>query len=109
MIQANELRHNNWYKRAGKIQFNIGEFDAEPILLTSKILEQCGFKKDNRSSRFYKTPFFIYAPGSPISSFAFGIIGRGRITTMKYVHQLQNIYFAITGEELKIEMETINA
>lgn len=30
-------------------------------------------------------------------------IGNGFRTTVKYVHQLQNLYFALTGEELTIK------
>lgn len=115
MVPVNELRIGNWVECNG-IKFRItgthlsamqvdpSTKEIFPILLTAELLEQCGFWKDNRSSRFYKSPYFIYAPGSPISSYAFGIIGRGVITTMKYIHQFQNIYFWLsTCEELKIE------
>jgi len=30
----------------------------------------------------------------------------GRDTTIKHVHQLQNLYFALTGKELELKPET---
>lgn len=31
-----------------------------------------------------------------------------RAKTLKYLHELQNVYFALTGEELKIDIEKLN-
>jgi len=33
-------------------------------------------------------------------------IGNGHRTQIKYIHELQNLYFALTGEELEIKLKT---
>lgn len=45
-----------------------------------------GFKKDN---------VFIYSPGSPSSDYGFGVKGIGLIRSIKYLHQLKNLWFAL--------------
>ena len=121
-MNANELRIGNWvYDKRNKKNVSVSELSNDfpnevgyktengywmtgaleynPIPLTPEILEKCGFGKSD--------------------SIHFGAVITGeRVTDVKnvaeiyvkrvgiraqYLHQLQNIYFALTGEELKIE------
>lgn len=69
-----------------------------PIPLTPQVLEKCGFKNTEYNVykkgkfEFYKdhTTGTSYYPGLPPET----------ATKFKYVHQLQNLHFAITNEEL---------
>lgn len=120
MIPVNELRIGNWYKtKSDNIRFvQIGygyDIDyvsiyCDPIPITPEILEKCGFvvryvdseninswiewgtnvilnQYKNDNSYFYLYPALWY-PTQHI----------------KYLHQLQNLYFALTGQELKINL-----
>jgi hypothetical protein len=120
MIQSNELRIGNWYNfvnpmEGGKLyltQFlnwtEYLDFEAygEPIPLSAYILEKCGFEN-------------IY--GETWSNGNVEILGRvpnfkdgylllnGEARThwtsiYYYVHQLQNLYYALTQTELKIQL-----
>lgn len=89
--------------------------EVEPIPLTEEILFKCGFQVMESSSakEFYiginpvtkdwlfslvwlERPDLIKAPNAPFY--------RNGAHTIYHVHQLQNLYFALTGEELKIEL-----
>jgi hypothetical protein len=82
-------------------------FDSIP--LTPEILEKAGFDKDlSLSSDYYRlrnslckmawsNKFSFYLPYFSMSTYTGSII-------IKSVHQLQNLYFALTGEELEIKL-----
>ncbi len=70
-----------------------------PILITEEWLLKFGFKslfngagyvKNNTEIGYNHNGFYIIASGLEI----------------KYIHQLQNLYFALTGEELSIKIES---
>jgi len=76
-----------------------------PIPITPEILEKCGFKNDveNDAADMIFGEFRIFAGHhewwfwgheSPID------IGMKINVRLDYLHQLQNLYFALTGEEL---------
>ncbi|HEY6901504.1 MAG TPA: hypothetical protein VI233_12705 [Puia sp.] len=77
--------------------------DVVPIALTPKILEKCGFRNFVRDE-------WIISYGNTHTDFEFTSDGlRLRHSTptrvgIKYVHQLQNFFFAITGHELEVDM-----
>lgn len=77
----------------------IDEF--EPILLTHDILEKCGFENtdaNDQYSGYKKGPLTIrFMAGNTIRA----NIG-DREFLCQYLHQLQNLYFDLTGEELEI-------
>ena len=92
----------------------------EPIPLNTKWLEKFGFEKnkDNRwmrgKSRYAIFYFEYYATGEDNSMWRIEYhdtdYGRNEYKDcnqwgdrIKYVHQLQNLYFALTGEELTIK------
>lgn len=72
------------------------EVNALPIKLTEEILLKCGFEIKPYS---YTNPHFIKG-GFGFDAITFEIKINGQHTNLKYLHQLQNIYFALTGEEL---------
>lgn len=114
MIQPQEIRIANYIEYNGEIIKLDGsllccyiqnelEFPLNPIPLTEEILLKLGFekltsKKDGFLADTYTckkgTSFIVYFDGVRLSvSFWQG-------NEKKYVHQLQNLYFALTGEEL---------
>ena len=81
-----------------------------PIPLTEEMLLKCGFKrvpkhlyvdnlKDLRTA-------VTYLKGSIIWNESTRIVWVGNIAldNIKYLHELQNLYFAITGEELEVKL-----
>lgn len=119
-MKANELRIGNLvfngsvvikvWMLAGK---NVNGFDSEeedfpftPIPLTEECLLKFGFKKDSDNSmvkndiaifldkRFRTNLFLRDNQENKWFSFNFKV---------KYMHQLQNIHFALTSEELKFK------
>lgn len=125
MIKASELRLGNLISHNGehvpvvqierryKTIFRINDIDVDeriiedtyqPILLTPEWLERCGYKKDSTDKKWYKSPhnlppIYQWRPGS------FGMDGLPLAAkSIEYVHQLQNLYHALTGEELNITL-----
>lgn len=72
----------------------------QPVLLTSAFLERIGFKLGcgvaNKDGflLFYNHDLELY-----------GIKQNGKWIKIKYIHQLQNIYFILKNEELNIELK----
>lgn len=124
MITANELRIGNWiHNPIQGINFQvdlatIGNVMRDndkrnkvpdyslykPIPITEEIILKCGFDK-NSYYYIHKKTYFIFTFGlglcyinidSMFESFS-------RDET-KHLHQLQNLYFAITGEELEVSL-----
>ncbi|HLZ86483.1 MAG TPA: hypothetical protein VKQ52_04570 [Puia sp.] len=77
--------------------------EMEPIRLTPKILEKCGFRN-------YVREEWIITYGNTHTDFEFTEDGlKLRHATparvgIKYVHQLQNFFYAITGHELDVDL-----
>jgi hypothetical protein len=90
------------------------EWNAEPIALTEEWLLKFGFKKGNS---IYPEGYSInilntdtYLRPSFEGGFYWGFNLRNKsdcelynAKPIKYVHQLQNLYFALTGNELEIK------
>lgn len=121
MIQPQELRIGNYYQGAsrGNIEtvtwqtlrdLSEGKLNLLPIPLTEEILLKFGFNEveDERwcdmheefeeCNYYYLSMFKIYYNPETDkfeddSLYDFNV-------NLKYVHQLQNLYFALTGEEL---------
>ena len=117
IMQANELRIGNLiYKRLKsgngrtingevgcqdivKIFEDIGSFIYEPILLTEEWLLKFGFrvfpwgwvKKSKRG----------FGIRLNIKTYSYEIDGNPAVK-LEYVHQIQNLYFILTGEELEL-------
>lgn len=78
----------------------------KPIPLTPEILEKCGLKNGNSEldrNVFYSTNKHLAQFSVNISgSFGIyvGVFIALRSVHLEYLHQLQNLYFALTNEEL---------
>ena len=112
MIQANELRIGNYvaatndeakfpYKiTATEIVYANADPDRfKPIHLTEEWLLKFGFIETSaQEHRFELKPFVVYLWLTGV------VIEIGKEfyeTDNKYVHQLQNLYFTLTGKELE--------
>lgn len=80
---------------------DISENDVDPIQLTEEWLLKLGFKKDGRD---WELPNFRFHVNKPINYNGFVFCNGYTVITEKiqYVHQLQNLYFALTGAELTV-------
>ena len=77
--------------------------ECSPIPLTEDWLLKFGFVE--KAKFFYKEGFCIgYLTTEDNLQIEYCIAGHGgwKVLELKYVHQLQNLYFFLTGEELKI-------
>lgn len=120
-MKANELRIGNWFIEKDEVKQFDGDFyhllGCTPIPLTTNWLEKFGFEKnkDNRwmrgKSRYAIFYFEYYATGEDNTMWRIEYhdkdYGRNEYKDcnqwgdiIKHVHQLQNLYFALTGEEL---------
>ena len=77
--------------------------EIEPIRLTPKVLESCGFRNFVRDE-------WILTYGNTHTDFEFredGLRLRHNTTSrvaIKYLHQLQNFFYAMAGEELDVNL-----
>lgn len=127
MIKASELRIGNRVRfinqsiivHAGTIEDcdrankSDAPYQYEPIPLTPEILEKAGFERwaylgDNKYE-------FLICKARTLICYHEGNIRECSLyqdskmidlpaSKVQYLHQLQNLYFALTGEELKIEL-----
>lgn len=118
-MKANELRIGNYYNQFGNnervswatlktVEEDMNEkLWCKPIPLTEEWLLKFGFKKEVEC-------FYIHYDMIECISLKFHFDGwyiedndRGFINTkpIKYVHQLQNLYFALTEDELSFKPE----
>lgn len=117
-MKANELRIGNLYEFKGCLctinintfaEFNLHLKEFQPIPLTEEWLLKFGFDNNRRLYLYGMADYFMsYDIMSDNSIFIYNEVETANnesLTMMghiKYIHQLQNLYFALTGEELKI-------
>jgi|SRR5277367_854451 len=120
-MEAKEIRIGVWlmWKDNGQC-FDVGDLllrqyhfwnhidhgDIQPIQLTPKILKKCGFENIGRYY-FGDNGYEIFKNGKvelmqPKKNDPF--ILAVYETKILFIHQLQNLYFALTGEELSINL-----
>ena len=84
--------------------YSIGGYS--PIELTEEWLIKFGFKRvqeDKYGCHYENKECWIYLTHSGFEIEIITSYGRFNLSrTYKYVHQLQNLYFAITGQELSV-------
>ena len=121
MIKANELRIGNYlhdfhgqlivevtWDIIKDLQQNIKFHPPKPIPLTPEILEKAGFKKDENKANVFSNGnellIEVTEKGfqSVIESDWPELIDIGN--PIHYLHQLQNLYFALTGTELEVNL-----
>jgi hypothetical protein len=120
-MKATELRIGNYFIEKDEVKKFDGDFyhllECEPILLSEHWLEKLGFKKNDKNrwvkeksnyAVFYRE---YYATGEDNSMWRIEYhdtdYGNNEYKDchqfgdkIKYVHKLQNLYFALTGIEL---------
>jgi hypothetical protein len=119
MIKAEELRIGNLVESIG-IEYLVWKIDGlgniqgidggttfnldkttYPIKITEKWLLKIGFEKyefDHKENQYrHKDRLIVLRDGK--------FVDYGSSVTLEYVHQLQNLYFALTGEELTLNPE----
>jgi hypothetical protein len=122
MIQAKELRIGNlitdfYFPSLPSIVVEIQSYgfivtnyndgllnvDAEPIPLTHEILLNCGFEKINSywvNKRNIDCHIVLIDALTRYMVSVTGPFGMVTLKSINSVHQLQNLYYALTGEEL---------
>lgn len=77
--------------------------ELEPIILTSEILENCGFE-EKTAKHFEKGGLQLKFNGEYFQRVSTSAL-QTRVSNLpiKYFHQLQNLYFSITSNELEIK------
>lgn len=86
-------------QKEGACTYYNEEDSFTPIILTEEWLEKFRFKKQHRSEWRWKNILVVRIwRGSLYVKFK-----RYDIATFKHVHQLQNLYYALTNEELTIK------
>jgi hypothetical protein len=131
MIAANELRIGNWvilndndFKDSGaycidSIDISVAKEEPKrfsPIPITHDILEKAGFAILENAGNWNNPEYTIYS--SKVSYFKIGLLDgdfKYYVSTgddfysyyspkITYLHQLENLYFALTGTELTINL-----
>jgi hypothetical protein len=112
MIQQSAVRIGNYldFPFCGKqpvTAADMGDWNALgavlPIALTPETLEKCGFVNDNNT---YGRGIIMLrrkrdgAFGQP----RFELLSDEFNPDLEHLHQLQNLYFALTGEELNVQL-----
>lgn len=124
MIKANELRIGNLVQFESETGFTEqvkvvcireNDFDAEgdevfhnekydgdyePIPLTPEILEAAGFDKVSGLTYDHKDGNTIRESSG---QYWYYVKIHGNLRSIQYLHQLQNLYFSLTGKELEIK------
>ncbi len=130
MIEANELRIGNWLSHTNNNgTFNlqtqevlidgfsclydqglwtIPYVESKGIPLTKEILLNCGFIQLYRSDSCVRLelidqPEYEFKSNSFHSEFRLFFEGHC-MAGINYLHQLQNLYFALTGKELEVKL-----
>jgi hypothetical protein len=118
MIEANELRLRNWVLYKGHflqvdslleytinieidVTIGINYADLQPIPLTPELLLDIGFEEKHGDYQF--GDFKIYSGHHEFWFWYKTITNTTKEVELKFLHQLQNLYFNLKGEELKIQ------
>jgi hypothetical protein len=119
-MKANELRIGNWVEQPNdgvtrvtailndlQIKTETGYIDkyCRPIPLTEEWLVKFGFEKDilDIDSRYILEGKHYTFTSNWLSEEIIYVNLNETHTDIQYLHQLQNLYFALTGEELTIK------
>lgn len=117
-MKAEELRIGNWYLGASRgnplqatarfiQQLDEGLLNCSPIQLTPEILEKCGFTKMNNGwnmgehKSYMDVIFSLFDDNYCQGELDLLLNGSDLpMPKVKSLHQLQNLYYALCGEEL---------
>jgi hypothetical protein len=109
-MNSNELRIGNWVLYEGKPtkvdEIFIGAFKhlkAEPIELTAEVLEKAGFRHEVHDDTSFYIKGKIWLSHNDDEWFLPGIY-EDMCKHFKFLHQLQNLFYCLTGEEINITL-----
>lgn len=102
-MTARELRIGNWYNPSNPKQMEAEDYinmylNYEPVPLSEQWLLKFGFEKDGSCYTWELNEF-----GIDCFAHVKGFFFQSKTCEIKYVHQLQNLYHALTGEELVLK------
>lgn len=119
-MKVEELRIGNYYKWYADGKYYYFQVDnaffmdinvinnSEPIELTEEILLKCGFELKGiifRINNGFSNQFDInYSLSRDMFYYDSSKYGIYTEVEIKYLHQLQNLYFALTNEELNVQL-----
>ncbi len=83
----------------GLIKTKVDIESIEPIPLTEDILLKCGLLKTSIGT-FLLGSYELVSYNNHYNVSVF----KGKICELSHLHQLQNLYFALTGEELNLQL-----
>lgn len=104
-----EWAYKGWHEET-KQRIEVNFFEAEPIPLTTEILERCNMKKrfDTVDCNIWDS---IEEPPTRNKAFSLALLTQGWVylaapgaQAFKYVHQFQNLIYALTQKELEIKL-----
>jgi hypothetical protein len=108
----NGICRSRWIKQYDKEEYyEHGFADIKPIIVTSEILEKFGFQWEdiqthaNKTTRGLWKDVIMMLPSNSGHWYACPFGYPMNINRTLYVHQLQNLFYAITGEELIISFD----
>lgn len=84
--------------------------DLEPIPISIPLLEKCGFEEHTIYNEDQdERDFYVHSKFSDLM-YVDGVLKNGldELPDIIYLHQLQNLYFDLTGEELEINLTLIS-
>ena len=113
MIAENELRIGNWVWIEGYGMKAITEVNPSscgsftPITLTAELLQQCNFKRVEHEDPYSGSDtYFTHQKYSWHDEGVFRLDDRTIAHDITTVHKLQNLYFALTGQELEVDLRS---
>src|SRR5215210_4232878 len=85
----------------------VSQEEIHPIPITQEILEQAGFKKKAKTDLFDKFPnegftYHLYSHKVMIFHGPHNTLCHWLNTQIDFLHQLQNLYYCLTGRELSV-------
>lgn len=123
-MKASELRIGNYYDQFGnyhQVSWPVikdlcnttpDQFWCKPIPITEEWLLRFGFEKDEFHDNYVIETKYGFNSIKYIKEESEWLYNNDRsdawchsLTGIKHVHQLQNLYFALTGKELCVESE----
>lgn len=104
-MKASELRIGNYIQNSHGTISNVGivmlggQYDYHPIPLTEEWLLKFGFEKDEDEEGTWYNQIALYE-GNKCFNYNASFFEHDNFVSIEYVHQLQNLYYALTGLEL---------
>ena len=114
-MKAEELRIGNWFRKIDDdgdrpeqvapedlLAWSKGAGYGSPIPITAKWLERFGFRKHVNGS--YSIDDYLITFDEDGFRLEYGeYCTQGSLIDLNHVHQLQNLYYALTGTELELK------